>query len=161
MTAEEKNVFKFKEMVIRELKRNHFRLHNRLNLSEYIINYNDPKNKFADYKNNGVAKDLADKMEASGEFNKEIAGVDQYWVVKNVIRGWAERNPVLDKVRTGFITALFSLLVGWLLFQLNNRGQVQIENKQNESLLRKGDSLKIFDNKIKALEDTLAKYKRH
>ena len=160
MTAEEKRVLKFKQMIIRELKRNHFRLHNRLNLSEYILNYKDPENKFSDYKHNGVAKDLADKMEASGEFKKEIVGVDEYWIIKNVIKGWAERNPGWDKVRTGLITALFSLIVGWLLFQLNNRGQVQIDNKQNESLSRKGDSLKTLDNKIKALEDTLAKYKR-
>jgi hypothetical protein len=142
----EKEVRLFKKREIKKLIKTHFRYHNRLNLTEHLANHTNLKYKG----NNGVAKDMADKMNESGLFTREVVGADEYWVVKNVMKGWAERNPGWDKIRTGFITALFSLIVGIALFQINNQGQARIDNKQNESLLRTSDSLTILDKKIKA-----------
>ena len=159
MTPEEKRVLKFKKMVIKELKKNHFKLHNRKNISEYVINYEDPNNKYSDYKNNGVVKDIADKMEASGEFNKEIVGVDEYWVVTNVIKGWTERNPFGDKVRTGLITFLFSIGAAILLYYILPPRPSPDSIQQNQHLIRLSDSLKILDTKTKVLENILTKHK--
>lgn len=102
--------------------------------------------------------DIAHKMRNTGKYELKETN-NRYVVYKKEKKPWGETNPGFDKVRTGLITALFSLIVGWLLFQLNNRGQLQIDNRQNESLSRKSDSLKILEKKIKVLEDTLATHK--
>lgn len=64
-------------------------------------------------------------------------------------KSWSERNPVWDKVRTGFITALFSLIVGAILFQIQNRGKVQLDSQQDLRLKHLSDSLKILEKHLR------------
>ena len=66
---------------------------------------------------------------------------------------WSGRNPNLDKLRTGLITTLFSLIVGVLLFQLNNRGHTRLDKLQDQRLNGLKSSLDSFQ---KRLADSIA-----
>lgn len=87
-----------------------------------------------------VARDIAYKMKATGKYElKEeqiINGGARYFISKINIpeKSWAERYPIRDKVRTGFITFLFSLSAGLLLFLMQAQKQGQAENLQNKRL---------------------------
>jgi hypothetical protein len=62
-------------------------------------------------------------------------------------RTWPEKNPVLDRVRTGAITAAFSLLVGLFLWLLSNQKQAREDNQQ--------------DKRLNSLSDSIANLQRH
>lgn len=66
---------------------------------------------------------------------------NDYEVIKNPnfkAPTWAELHPIKDRFRTGAITALFSLIVGAILWLLANQKQVQ----ENTQLHKRIDTLK-------------------
>lgn len=89
--------------------------------------------------NPGLIREIANILRKDGKYEIKEGGVGSeltYFVkpISPVVKTWAERNPVWDKVRTGFITALFSLGVGVALFQIQNRGKAQLDTRQNKRL---------------------------
>src|SRR5206468_9531257 len=77
-----------------------------------------------------------------------ISGEPRYFIRPLPKKRWSERNPILDKIVTGLITAIFSLGVGVLLYQMNNREKDRDNSQQNQQLNRLSDSLKILENNL-------------
>lgn len=64
-------------------------------------------------------------------------------------KNWRDRNPFLNDLRTGAITALFSLIVGIILFRIDNRETVRENNRRDGHLNRLSDSIKTLQQQIK------------
>lgn len=61
---------------------------------------------------------------------------------------WEEKHPVLDRLRTGFITAIFSLIVGFTVYTFTVKKQVEKENIQNKSIEALSDSIIVLKKDI-------------
>jgi hypothetical protein len=100
------HTLKVKKDIINQLKKDHFKYHNYINLTEYVLALPDPI-----HNNNGVAKDVAKKMQESGEFTYEEKGTfPEFWVEKAIRKSWKERNWFLIAV-IGYILGLASPLI--------------------------------------------------
>ncbi len=62
---------------------------------------------------------------------------------------WVERNPFWDRVRTGSISAIFSLIVGIGLYLLTMQKHNQREIQQNKQIQTLSDSITTLRNLIK------------
>jgi hypothetical protein len=96
---------------------------------------------------------VANELRQLKKFNLVQSGSGDLnsYIITN--KTWSEKYPIGDKIRTGLITALFSIGVGVLVFQLNNRAEVQNNNLRDQRLTRLTDSLRNLAN---ALKDSIA-----
>ncbi|MBS1917036.1 MAG: hypothetical protein JST87_12235 [Bacteroidetes bacterium] len=86
--------------------------------------------------NKGWIIGVANYLQNTAKYTYEIQAVTGYYVIKlSPSYKWDKQNLLGNRIKiiliTAIITALFSLLVGWLIFKLNNRRQVQIDCKQD------------------------------
>jgi hypothetical protein len=92
--------------------------------------------------------DVASRMVRTDKYRIEIQeGTGRY-----LIFALSKKHPVLIKLRDGVITAIFSILVGWLLFQLNNQEQARIDTQQTKRIDSLTDSIKNLQTDINTLK---------
>jgi hypothetical protein len=112
------------------------------------------------HRNTNFIRDIGYKMERSGSYilmeEANENGQVQYLIKPLPKKTWWDRNPGWDKVRTGVITAAFSLLVGWLLYLNQRQDKDRLDNTQNQRL-HVQDSL--INNLQNALADSIASIK--
>ncbi|CAN5752810.1 hypothetical protein BH10BAC2_BH10BAC2_07190 [soil metagenome] len=150
-TIEDERTLKVKNEIIAKLKRTHFKYHNYINLTEYVLAWPD-----LEHNNNGVAKDVAKKLQESGEFTyKEEGTFPEFWVEKTVKKPLSETRPVASQIRTGFITLVFSLIGSIIIYKMQSREKTQVDTQQNTHLNNLSDSASRFAKSIEALEDSI------
>lgn len=99
--------------------------------------------------------DIAARIIRTGGYKMEVQEGTGRYVVFALERKWGERNPLLNQIRISVITAIFSLLVGVILYQLSIPKQVRLDDQQNERIQQLSDSLSNFDKDIKEVKDSL------
>jgi hypothetical protein len=85
----DKETLRVKRVIIRKLKKEHFKYHNHINLTEYVEAYPDTR-----HNHNGVAKDISKKMVESGKFiciEDRTPGKIIYYIDKAVKKDWKDR----------------------------------------------------------------------
>ena len=84
---------------------------------------------------------------------KENGG--RFYVYKIPKKDWRERNPLAHDIILAIITALLSLVVGWLLLKSSNQEQETRDKKQESDILILTDSVNSLERKVLILDDSL------
>ena len=114
--------------------------------------------------NKGWIIGVANYLQNTAKYNYEIQdGTGLYIIKPNPSYRWDKQNLLGNRIKiiliTAIITALFSLLVGWLIFRLNNQRQVQIDQKQDKTMDNLNDEVNRLSNDLRTVQDVLAKPK--
>jgi hypothetical protein len=100
-----------------------------------------------------LLKTIALALEETGKYKYEIdeRKPNDYEVRYNPNYkepSWSDLHPVKDKIRTGAITALFSLIVGIALYLITRPTNTQRENLQDKRLDGLSDSIATFQKHL-------------
>lgn len=101
--------------------------------------------------------EIASFIRSTGKYEVNEAGgfgtaTHTYIIRKEPTKTWTERNPVKDKIRTGFITFLFSVIASLLLLLIPNHKSSQYNNQQNKRLDSLVSSIDSLEDKLKGYE---------
>ena len=107
--------------------------------------------------NTNFIGDIAYKMRNTGKYELKESN-NRNVVYKKEEESWEQRNPFWDRVRTGSITFLFSIVAAILLYYILPPRASQTNIQDSERLTRHSDSLRNLGSDINALKDTVTKY---
>lgn len=110
---QDKKTLDVKKDIIKTIKKKHFKYHNRLNISKYVIGKAD-----SIHNNNGVAKDICDKLKETGEYDcMEVGTNPDYWAIK------IKRTSLREKYWW------LLLLIGWVIGVATDIGKEWLKRK--------------------------------
>jgi hypothetical protein len=140
-----------KDEIIR-LAEEYLKTNSRLDILSFIRNdmgYHDSPDTFI--------TDVAYKMERTGKYEVVRENFPVYLDIKALPvkeKTWGETHPIKYEVLKALITAVFSLLVGYILYLLANQKQDQLDNQQTLRIQQISDSIRMLHNTVEDLKDT-------
>lgn len=126
--------FRVAEAVIKHLKKN-----KEIDLRVFIERELGGRRPSPDFVNTA-----ANELRKTGKYRLVEGGIGDM----NTFMVSKRKNTLLHDFKVGLITGAVSLLVGWLLLQLDTRETTQKNKQQDEHLIRLSDSLNILEKQL-------------